>query len=54
MKNPAQHRTKLKVFLNPVLRKIGFSIVSVFEDGRFVRYQIRRYPKYCEVVKSSE
>lgn len=48
------HRTKLKIILNPILRKIGFSIVSCFKDGKFIKYQLKKYPMYCEVIKSSE
>jgi hypothetical protein len=44
------HRTKIKVLLNPILRKIGFSIVSVFDDENFIGYQIRKYPKYCKII----
>lgn len=46
-----KHRMLFKMILNPIFRKIGFSIVSCFEDDKFIKYQIREYPKYCKVVK---
>ena len=45
------HRTLLKIILNPILRKLGWSIVSVFIDDTFVRYELRSYPQYCKVIK---
>ena len=45
------HRTLLKILLNPILRKIGYSIVSYIEKDKFIKYQIREYPKYCKVIK---
>ncbi len=46
-----KHRMLFKMILNPIFRKIGFSIVSCFEDDKFIKYQIREYPKYCKVIK---
>jgi len=34
------HRTWLKMVANPVLRLLGWRIVSVFIGGRFVGYQL--------------
>jgi hypothetical protein len=45
-----QHRTKLKIILNPILRKFGWSIVSCFEGENFVGYKLRRYPQYCKII----
>lgn len=37
------HRTWLKIILNPILRKFGFQIVSCFsEQDKFLRYEIRK------------
>ena len=44
------HNTWIKRTFNPIFRKFGFSIVSVFRGDKFDRYAIRRYPKYCEEV----
>ena len=46
------HRTLLKVILNPMLRKFGFSIVSVLEGDKFIKYQIRKYPECCEIISN--
>ena len=44
------HRTLLKTILNPIFRKFGFSIVSIFsDDNRFIKYIIRPYPRYCQI-----
>ena len=44
------HRTLLKITLNPIFRRFGFSIVSMFDDdGRFVKYMLRPYPKHCRI-----
>ena len=46
------HRTILKILLNPILRKFGYSIGShIVDEGEFIRYQIREYPKYCKVIR---
>jgi len=50
-KNIITHRTILKIVLNPILRKIGWSIVSHVEDDRFIKYEIRSYPQNCRVIK---
>jgi hypothetical protein len=45
------HRTLLKVLLNPILRKFGYSIVSVFDNNwNFLKYELREYPKYCQKI----
>lgn len=49
--NVLRHRTLLKIIFNPILRKFGWSIVSVFKNNKFIGYQIREYPKYCKVIK---
>lgn len=37
------HRTLLKIILNPILRKFGFEIVSCFsEQDEFLRYELRK------------
>ena len=48
-----QHRTLIKVIFNPILRIFGWSIVSVFNDDytKFIKYEIRRYPEHCEIVR---
>lgn len=46
----AQHRTLLKILLNPILRRLGWSIVSVIEGDRFARYEVRRYPEHCRLI----
>ena len=45
------HRTKLKIILNPILRRFGWSIVSVMSNGIFIKYELRRYPENCPVIK---
>lgn len=47
------HRTKLKVILNPICRKFGFSIVSKFRNEKFIGYQLRKYPQNCPVIGST-
>lgn len=37
------HRTPIKVLFNPILRRLGWVIVSVFEDDVFIGYQLRRW-----------
>ena len=44
------HRIWFKVLLNPILRRVGFSIVSVFRGSKLIGYRIKRYPKYCKVI----
>jgi len=47
-----RHWTLLKAILNPILRKFGWSIVSIFDENeKFIKYQIREYPKYCGIPK---
>lgn len=45
------HRIMLKIMLNPILRKFGYSIVSHIENDEFIRYEIRSYPQNCRVIK---
>ena len=45
------HRTILKIIFNPILRKLGCSIVSCIKNGKFTKYKIRSYPQNCEVRK---
>ena len=46
------HRTILKILFNPILRKLGYSIVShINNNGEFVKYEIRSYPQNCKVIK---
>lgn len=46
------HKTLIKQLLNPFLRLIGYSIVSVFDkNDKFIEYQVRPYPKYCAIIK---
>ena len=49
-----QHRTYLKILLNPIMRKFGYSIVSVFDNDQFIKYQIRKYPENCRVIKNKK
>ena len=44
------HITWFKKILNPIFRKLGFSIVSVFEDKTLRGYQLRKYPQNCKIV----
>lgn len=46
-----QHRTLLKIIINSILRKFGYSIVSVFNENKFIKYQIKKYPEFCPVIK---
>ena len=41
------HRTWLKIFLNPILRLLGWVIVShiEMETDKFIRYELRKYAK---------
>lgn len=37
--NPVvNHRTLLKIILNPIFRLFGFHVVSIFENNQFVKY----------------
>jgi hypothetical protein len=45
------HRTWFKVIFNPILRKFGRSIVSIFSGNTLKGYQLRKYPENCEVIK---
>jgi hypothetical protein len=40
------HRAWFKVLFNPILRRIGFVIVSCFDDSKLTGYQLRRYPSF--------
>lgn len=46
-----RHRTWFKVIFNPILRRFGYSIVSCLKDDRLVRYELRKYPQNCPVIK---
>jgi hypothetical protein len=49
------HRTIIKVVCNPILRKFGRSIVSVFdEDNQFEHYELRNYPENCMIISDEE
>lgn len=43
------HRTPLKILVNPILRKFGWSIVSVFNGDAFIKYQLRKYPENYKI-----
>lgn len=43
--NVINHRSLLKVVLNPFLRLTGFQIVSIFEENRFVKYSLTSCPR---------
>lgn len=45
------HRTWFKVLFNPILRKLGWSICSVFDDETrtLIGYKILPYPENCKV-----
>ena len=47
-----QHRTLLKVLLNPILRTFGWSIVCYIDvvTDKFLGYGIKPYPKYCKLI----
>jgi len=45
------HRKWFKILLNPLLRILGWSIVShIDEDDKVIGYSIRRYPENCRKV----
>ena len=44
------HRTWFKIILNPILRKFGYSIVSVFSGDKLIGYQLRKYPENCKLL----
>lgn len=45
------HRTLLKRLINPILRRLGYSIVSVISDNNeFIRYELRPYPENCAKI----
>ena len=46
------HRTRLKIILNPILRRFGWSIVSVMNNDNFIKYQLRRYPENSPRIKN--
>ena len=48
----AIHWTLLKAVFNPVLRKCGYSIVSIFDGTKFIRYELRPYPEFCKLLRS--
>lgn len=48
------HRVWFKNLLNPIFRKLGFSIVSIFDGDKLLGYKLMRYPKYCEVIKDDK
>ena len=50
---PKQHRTLIKILLNPILRKIGWSIVSVFDGEKFQGYKLKPYPEFCQVTRTT-
>ena len=39
------HRSLLKVCLNPFLRVIGVEIASLFDNNEFKRYMIKKCPR---------
>jgi hypothetical protein len=45
------HRTWFKILFNPILRKLGYSIVSCFENDILRRYELRKYPQNCPIIK---
>ena len=49
--NVIMYRTILKIMLNPILRKFGYSIVSHIKNDEFIRYEVRSYPKCCKIIR---
>ena len=47
------HRIWFKILFNPILRKFGWSIVSKYcnNKNKIIGYELRKYPKYCEVYE---
>lgn len=45
-----EHKTWLKFLFNPVLRFLGWTIVSLFKNQKFDGYELRRYPTNCKVT----
>jgi hypothetical protein len=43
------HQKWFKVILNPLLRKFGWSIVSVFKEDELLGYELRKYPEHCNI-----
>lgn len=49
---PACHRIWFKNIFNPILRKIGRSIVTVMdENNKVIGYELKLYPLYCGISK---
>lgn len=46
------HRTLLKIILNPFLRIIGFNIVSIFDNDTFIKYKLLSCPKKFDFKSS--
>jgi hypothetical protein len=46
---PINHRSLLKVLLNPLLRCIGWQITSLFSENKFVKYCLMRCPPCCRM-----
>lgn len=47
-----QHRVWFKIILNPILRIIGWSIVSIVEKNKVIGYGVRKYPEHCSIEKN--
>lgn len=51
-----KHKTKLKLFINPMLRKLQFFtnkpyvIASYFENNKFIKYQFKRV-RYFKTIE---
>lgn len=42
---PINHRVWFKNIFNPVLRRLGWVIVSYVDDGKVIGYSVRKYKK---------
>jgi hypothetical protein len=55
MKPITHHWTITKTVCNPILRLLGYSIISIItNEGEFKGYKIRKYPKYCAIKQKQE
>ena len=47
-----QHKAWFKIILNPILRILGWSIISVVENDIVIGYEVRKYPEHCNMIKN--
>jgi endogenous inhibitor of DNA gyrase (YacG/DUF329 family) len=49
---PVNHRSLVKLFLNPLLRVFKREIGSVIENKKLIRYQLQKCPRKLNLIKS--